>query len=161
MRIVTREGLGLVLVDERGEVGWAVRGAIGFRGYASASAAMAAARSAYEAASAHLRRSGWLLRGWPPPGTLATTTREGGRDWIRLDGVPVGLLLQPWSAPRLGAAASFGFEIVVPAELGSNPAVLLLRGVHAALRDAAQSSPPAESEAPADEEAECLELATA
>ncbi|HEU4566034.1 MAG TPA: hypothetical protein VFS05_15345 [Gemmatimonadaceae bacterium] len=138
MMIVRRGRGGFALVTGRGEVGWMARGALGFRGFASAREAASAALVAHGAVVERLRRAGRAMV-QPPPLRTLTTTREGGRDWIRVGGRPVGLLLPPWGALRSGPR-SYGFELLLPPELGETAMVLLAREVHALLTEPSGSS---------------------
>jgi hypothetical protein len=138
LRILRRERGVLALVDGRGEIGWATPGTLGFGGYHAASDAAYDALLAHDAAAAHLRRAGRPLSS-PPPSRTLTTTREGGRDWIRVGGVPIALLLAPSGTSRAGPC-SYGFELLVPPELVEDARIRLARQVHAALQPCALQS---------------------
>lgn len=122
------------LLDGYGVIGWVRRGAIGFRGYAAASDAAQSALLVYTCALEQLRRVGVDI-GYGLTARSLTTSREGGRDWIRVGGRVVALMLPPSAVPGPGMA-SYGFELLVPCFLPMSVVADVAREAYATLQRA-------------------------
>jgi hypothetical protein len=98
------------------EIGWVEDRVIGFRGFADADDARAAATTAYNALAGWTARQ---IRTEPAPRrmTRLSVRREGAVAWLTLDGVRIGRLRRFGADDDARGAPDFGFEIHLPARV--------------------------------------------
>jgi hypothetical protein len=120
------------LVRDEREVGWVEDRTIGFRGFADADEARAAATTAYTALA------GWIARQVrtepvPPRRRRLAVRREGAVEWLTLGGARIGRL-RPFGADDLAQVApEFGFEVYLPARVAHGLALSAAQVIDRAL----------------------------
>jgi hypothetical protein len=110
------------LVRDEREVGWVEDRTIGFRGFADADEARAAATTAHTALARWIARQ-VRTEPVPPRRRRLSTRREGAVEWLTLGGVRVGRLWRfaPDDLPE--TAPKFGFEVYLPARVAGGLAL--------------------------------------
>ncbi len=121
------------LVRAEREIGWVEGRTVGFRGFADADEARAAATTAYNALTGWVARQ---ARAQPPPHRVhrLSVRREGTVEWLTLGGVRIGRLRRFGADDVPGAADDVGFEIHLPTRVAGELALSAAKVIDRALR---------------------------
>ena len=124
--------------DSNRHVGWINGRAIGFRGFATESAARDAAVVAWRALQLVLRRQ---YPGWPsyqPSLESLQLVHDGAYEWFADDTSPVARLIRP---QRRAWDVSFGIELVLPSYASEGVAIAAAHAIGGALAQAEPADP--------------------